>query len=261
MTQFPDVSAHPLNLPDGPELFFAGPPLGKGPLPAIFYFSLSARESLTLPPFNQPVAALIDRPIRIFSATLPVHGQGEPNETAMGRWAAANPRVFETFYKQLIDAIEKLIADEVIQEGTVGLAGLSRGSWIALHLAARTSAAQNILCFAPLTDIFYLKEFEGLDIPTYKLAPYHKILAKKAIRIFMGNRDTRVGTDTAFNFLYALTESAYQQGIRSPRMEMVISPSVGKDGHGTLPHIFKEGAEWLYGRISVQPPESMEWIS
>ena len=69
------------------KLDFIGPDLSLGPLPAIFYFALSAKESLFQDPFNQPVAVWQTYPVRIFSLTLPEHeGHLEPNQAVLAFW-------------------------------------------------------------------------------------------------------------------------------------------------------------------------------
>ncbi|MEK7340133.1 MAG: hypothetical protein AABZ92_05425, partial [Verrucomicrobiota bacterium] len=56
-----------LNLASDIQLEYLGPSVDLGPLPAVFYFALSARDSLLLDPFNQPAVYLSQFPLRIFS--------------------------------------------------------------------------------------------------------------------------------------------------------------------------------------------------
>ena len=66
---------------------FVGPDLSLGPLPTIFYFALSAKESLHQDPFNQPVAVWQTYPVRIFSITLPEHeGHLDPKPARLAFW-------------------------------------------------------------------------------------------------------------------------------------------------------------------------------
>ena len=47
-----------LNLTSDIQLEYLGPSINLGPLPAVFYFALSATDSLSLDPFDQPAVYL-----------------------------------------------------------------------------------------------------------------------------------------------------------------------------------------------------------
>lgn len=70
-------------------------------------------------------------------------------------------------------------------------------------------------------------------------------LTSKTLRFYIGNHDTMVGTSQCFHFIKDLTEAVYNTGNRSLPIELMISPSVGYKGHGTLPPIFENGSQWL----------------
>ena len=69
------------------DIAFIGPPLSEGALPAVFYFSLSAKESLGLDPFNQPAVYLTQFPLRVFSISLPYHNAHFSPKEALSLWA------------------------------------------------------------------------------------------------------------------------------------------------------------------------------
>jgi len=236
----------------GLPIFHVGPNLSSGPLPAFIYFALSGEESLTTSPYNAPISLLKGAPIRCFSFTLPAHGKEFESKQAMATWAK-NLAQNSTYLTAFIDACEKNIQDLVtegyIQEKFIAVGGLSRGGFIATHLAARDERISAILGYAPLTDLSYLEEFKmfsnHLNINDLKLEKIAHQLTRKKLRFYIGNRDVRVSTLACFNFINKIVEEAHIQGLRSSEAELIISPSVGYKGHGTLPPVFASGIEWL----------------
>lgn len=225
------------------EIFHVGPP-HKEPLPTLVYFALSGPDSLSLDPFNQPVEMLKSSEVRIFSFTLPGHGEGLKNNDAMKVWAdrikeGKNP--LEDFVDEALKNIDFLFQEGYISKIAVG--GLSRGAYAACLLAAKDPRISHILGFAPLIDLSQLDEMEGL--PPVSIFSLAEPLSAKKIRFYIGNNDTRVGVKTAFKFVEELTQKALENKLRSPSIEMVIKPSIGYKGHGTAPETFKEGIDWL----------------
>lgn len=228
------------------EFEYLGPALEKGPLPAVFYFALSAKDSLHLDPFSQPAVFLSKYCLRIFSFTLPGHHL--PAVEALYDWAKEIKKgrdVISEFSKKVVEAIEKLIAQNVIEKGKVSAMGLSRGGFIACHIAAKTPLVSTILGFAPLTRLDYAKEFKDIDASPFNLSHLSSQLCNRTLRFYIGNRDLRVGTDHCFQFISTLVEDSYQKNIRSAPIELIISPSIGHQGHGTSFQTFSHGAHWL----------------
>jgi esterase FrsA len=58
-----------------------------------------------------------------------------------------------------------------------------------------------------------------------------------------------VGTESCFQFISELSETAYQQKISSSPIELIIGPSMGHKGHGTPPEVFKDGAAWIRRKL------------
>ncbi len=231
------------------NLFHVGPPLDHGPLPSIFYFAISGPDSLCLDPFNQPVCFLNGKWIRIFSMTLPAHEEGLSPHDALSIWAkeiAKGRDPLEHFFKQALEAVEYTVRQKLADPHKLGIAGLSRGGLIASHLAARETRFKAILQFAPLTRISKGKDFEAVkDHPIAEsLDAVHlaKELANRHIRFYIGNKDSRTHTKSCFEFAMQLVEYST---IRSPQIELIMTPSIGQMGHGTSPEAFRQGAEWL----------------
>lgn len=229
---------------------FKGPPLEEGPLPALFYFALSDDESLNLNPFNQPVEFLKNERIRIFSLTIPGHGPNLDPTKAITYWNDLYDQGLDPlspFFAKAAQTIEKLGADNVLSK--VAVAGLSRGAFCALHIAARTPLIRTILGFAPLTDLNYAQEFAGHAPAHLDLAPLIPKLCDRTIRFYIGNRDVRTGSENCFHLVRDLANEAYEQRIRSAPIEMIVGPSIGHKGHGTSPDVFKHGVSWLLEQL------------
>lgn len=249
----PAQNNHPyLTPPSGLPIYYRGPALDRGPLPSMFYFALSGEESLYFDPFNQPAAFLAEKPIRVFSSTLPSHGPGLKNTEAMFRWGEEFRKgndIFREFLEKCRDNLDFLIHQGYVDESRVSAAGLSRGGFIATHFAAKDPRISHVLGYAPMTSLATIKEFQDiLDDPiiqSWDLNQAIPQLIKKKIRYYIGNLDTRVGTKECFDYVYRLSQVAQENNVRSPNIEMIVSPSVGYKGHGTPPHIFQAGVDWI----------------
>ena len=231
---------------------FIGPQLNLKKKPALIYLALSDQDSLLLDPYNQPAQFASDE-MRVFSFTLPYHQEGFDKMDAMTNWANAlenGEDIFEPFLTGAVQSVYSLIEKDIIDPDNLFVGGLSRGAFLALHLMARMKEVQACLGFAPLIDLHYLKEFDQNPlIEKYDLKKRIPDLFNRKIRFYIGNRDERVGTKTCFSYLEKLTEYAYDKKVRSPLIEMMISPSTGFMGHGTLPHVFSMGIDWLKKQI------------
>lgn len=233
------------------SIFHYGPSRESGPLPALFYFALSGEESLKLDPYNQPVLYFGSPNCRVFSFSLPGHGPGYNNLTAMQMWAQGlgdHPHFFEEFFNEVLQNIHYLIREGWIEADKIAVAGLSRGGFIATHLAARDPLLKTVVGFAPLTKLSVLEEFRETSNHPLDLIHLAESLAGKSIRFYIGNRDIRVGTRACMECILAYTEASYQKGQRSPTVELIVNASIGHKGHGTAPHVFEDGANWLYRR-------------
>lgn len=237
---------------------YVGPSLAAGPLPALFYFSLSAEDSLRLDPFNQPVAYLSRLPMRIFSMTMPGHEDNLPPTQALDVWASeiANGRnVVAEFIEKVKIAVDALSKQGALIPDRLAVAGLSRGAFIAAHAAAEIPEFRWILGFAPLTQPVFAKEFQELAhlplVHSLSLEYLTEKLIDRPLRYYIGNLDTRVGTRLCFDFVEKLAQTAYENKIRSPQVELIIGPSIGRDGHGTSKEVFHEGAQWIAEKLGA----------
>ncbi|MBM3197887.1 MAG: alpha/beta hydrolase [Chlamydiae bacterium] len=245
----------PVPIPTALPLFYVGPDWDQGPMPTVFYFALSAKESLQVDPFCQPALHLSSYPVRVLSVDLPFHGEGFSSQEGMFQWAHAweeHPTFLTEFFTQLASSVQMI--EPWVQQERVATAGLSRGAFIASHLAAAFPAISTLLAFAPLTRLEVIKELVDTSISLLEqvsLSSLEGVLATKTLRVYIGNRDTRVGTDVCFQWVRSLTEVAYANRERSPKIEMFMKPSIGYLGHGTSPDTFLEGALWLIKQLHL----------
>ena len=61
----------------------------------------------------------------------------------------------------------------------------------------------------------------------------------------------RVGTRACFDSVMSIVEASHDKKIKTPQVECMITPSIGRDGHGTSPEVFKEGALWMANSLHV----------
>ncbi len=230
-------------------LYHVGPPLDLGPLPTLFYFAISGPDSLTLDPFNQPVQFLQGKMIRVFSMTLPAHENDLPAKDAMRVWAEEMERGIDRvrpFLEDVQKGIDFAVREKFVTPEKMAISGLSRGAFIAAHVAAIDPRFRSIVGFAPLTALRMIREFrdmqENATANGLDLVHLASALSDRQIKLFIGNDDTRVGTRECFEFVMALTKEKKGKIVRA---ELEIYPSIGHMGHGTPPEIFKKGADWL----------------
>src|SRR5436189_187188 len=133
-------------IPGAIEGVFDGEEFSKGTLPAFFYFSFSGEESLTLPPYNSPVTHVSSKSLRIFSFTIPGHEEGQNRFHAMKDWAE-NLEILKEFIEKVAQALTWLIENEIVDPAHIAVGGLSRGGFIATHVAAREKRVSTLLAF------------------------------------------------------------------------------------------------------------------
>lgn len=235
-------------------LYHTGPALDHGPLPSLFYFAISGPDSLCLDPYNQIVQFLAGKMIRIFSMTLPGHENNLPADGAMKIWAeelSEKNNCIDTFLNTAEIALDFAIREKFVDPKKLATAGLSRGGFIASHLAARDERFRHLLCLSPLTRLSEITEFKdgynltlANQLDLIHLAP--KITGRH-VRMYIGNDDTRVGTRNCFDYAMKLVE---EKKTRTAQVELSLYPSVGRKGHGTPPEIFKKSADWIQTVLS-----------
>ncbi len=250
-----------LKSPEGTELYYTGEDADHGPLPAFFYFALCKEESLTLEPYNHPVLPFKETPCRVFSVSIPGHGDGHDKFLAIDYWAeqmAKGTYILEPFFEEVAQVITWLVETDVIDPNRLAFGGLSRGAFVATHIAARQPHVQTLVGFAPLVDLRQSASFtpypelnqwlQTLDLHT--LIP--KLDHLKNFRFYMGLNDTLVNTDTCYSFIREFACHAETERLRALTVELMLRPSIGYKGHGTPPEVFEAGAHFVQHHLSIK---------
>lgn len=200
----------------------------------VFYFAVGAEDTLTKDPFNQPVEMLKSKGIAVHSFSLPYHDPPFLPQNGIEEWLKAYERGEDPLTPFLDNVAEKIQRLDLDWSKTAVM-GLSRGVFIGAHILKRVSQIPYFLGFAPMT---------SLD-PYLNLDSCVEPLSYRTIRFYIGNDDTRVGTDRCFSFVQSLVAKAKEHRKREIPIELIIGASVGYKGHGTLPHVFEDGVKWL----------------
>lgn len=185
--------------------------------------------------------------------TLPAHEEGLLATNAMTVWAenfSKKSDFLELFFETVEKAIEFAIQKQLIDPDHMAVGGLSRGAFVAAHMAARVEKFQTLLGFAPLSQLGAIKEFkemqERTEVRKYDLTHLASKLENKRTRLYIGNCDKRVSTRSCFEFAMSICE---RKQTKAAELELFINKSIGQSGHGTSPEIFKQGAEWIVKHI------------
>ncbi|MCH9620932.1 MAG: hypothetical protein S4CHLAM20_03410 [Chlamydiia bacterium] len=200
----------------------------------IFFFALSAHDSLYLPPFCHPVDRALKEGVRVISTTLPCHENNERDYGIQEIWNAQKPAL-KQFLSNLVSGIEELTH---FFDPPFGAMGISRGAFISLCLASASQHITTVTGFAPLLSL--------KDDP--ELNAFTKIpeLKNKNIHFFVGHDDTLVGTENVISLQKKLLQINKNGNILTK-----ISPSIGRGGHGTSDPIFNEGVLWTIKNLKT----------
>jgi hypothetical protein len=243
-----------LMLPTGLQVLFNKEEI-KAPLPAVIYFSLSKEASLSIDPFNQLTLCFDDCPIRVVSFSLPFHSDLKSFNEAIPIWADLlhkGDNFLTSFFHNVSLSIDELIRNEIIHSNLIAVAGLSRGAFIACHVAKLRPYINLILGFAPLTYLCYAKEFEGKSYDTsLDLESIIDSLVGKKLRFYIGNQDKRTGVEKCFQFINKLSNAHIRPRHSVANVELIIHHSHGHLGHGTLKPTFECGARWIKQNLII----------
>lgn len=201
--------------------------------PTLFYFSLSAEDSLLTEPFCSPARLLAERNWRIISATMPGH-EGNARPLNIRQIWQERSSDLKQFLNDLTCAVKEILPSV---EGTLATAGLSRGALIAAHLAASLETIDAFIGYAPLT---FLPGMPELDL--IHLAPS---LKRKRVFMTVGHHDTMIETSRVIQTHAAWTHDLGAKARQECAHSLLIVPSIGKEGHGTAETTFVKGIEWL----------------
>src|SRR5262249_15609357 len=152
---------------------------------------------------------------------------------------------------RVVRSIDWLTTQKIVLPEKMATGGLSRGGFVATHIASRLPFIQTVLGFAPLTELMQLKEFA--DIPHLQrraeelnlLHLVDNLTHVRNFRFYIGNLDKRVDTDACYHFVRRLAITGHDKHARRQKIELMVTQSIGHNGHGTDPHIFEQGSAWV----------------
>lgn len=227
-------------------------------LPSIFYFALSAKESLQTDPYNQPALALANRGFCVYSATLPFHlGDYASSKEAISHYIHAFKNGTDPLSPFIASAAAKIY--QMAREGEINLSktmfmGLSRGGMIASHLAAIMPEISFLYLFAPLTALSRCEEAQKQQcnpdlLRHFDLERLTPLLANRHIHISIGNQDLRVDTPTVVRWFLDLVKHSPHPSHAATPITLNVFSSIGWQGHGTPRDIFEACAPWAAKRL------------
>ncbi|OGN62200.1 MAG: hypothetical protein A3F09_00455 [Chlamydiae bacterium RIFCSPHIGHO2_12_FULL_49_11] len=195
----------------------------------VFYFALSAHDTLTIPSINMGAQYLASHGVQVISPTLIFHEENEKPKDIQNLWSH-EILAYERHQNRLLEAISKLARESE----HVGFMGLSRGGFVASHLFAKLPNIKALTAFAPLT---FLRNQDPWNV---SLLDFHS----RPARFYVGHRDTLVHTAQVMD-AHASIVDRDAVARKTSSFDLVVKPSIGMQGHGTSPATFLEGAQWL----------------
>jgi esterase FrsA len=255
-----------LRLPDGVRFGIVGERQPR-PAPTVLLLAHSL-ETMQADPHYTDAGRLLT-PYGFIGVALdpPAHGEdlrpGEPGGMAGGMvaWRQRLDRG-EDFISPFIDharrVLDYMIKERYTDAARIGVIGISRGGFLAGHLAAADARIKVIVGLSPLVDLMALTEFRGTPRAdaAEKLALIHLApkLAGRSFWVGIGNTDERVDADRAIAFTRALVRASV--GLEDHPVvpvELVVGPAVhaGSFGHYSVEQADALAADWILRQFDM----------
>jgi dienelactone hydrolase len=188
------------------------------PAPTLFVFASEMHATLTNEDGGKLGHLLSRKGFLCVSLDLPCHGadvrSGEtPSDLRGWRTRLEQGENFVSeFTKKVSAVLDYLIAEKYTDPNSVGVAGTSRGGFLALHCAAAEPRVKYVVGFAPVTHLPALSEFAGAETNEQVLALSVRRFAGKLVGrpiwMVIGNSDVRVGTEHCIALLQELVKQS-----------------------------------------------------
>jgi hypothetical protein len=224
--------------------------LAKEPM-LLLYLSADRASSMPDGRYGAPGQAFLDQGHRIASFDLPAHGDRVDAHgsgiVGLAALVAAGKKPFDVFVADGRAVIDECLRRGLAEKGRIVAAGVSRGGYCALRLAAADERIVAVAAFAPATDWRVITEFAAQkDQPVagaLALANFAPQLAGRRVYVAIGNHDFRAGTDACTRFVLAITEEERRRGIEKSGLRyQLVDDSAG---HALAARWRAEGIQFL----------------
>ena len=204
--------------PDNVEYGLLGT-IPSAPAPTLVILSLTIERALTSSHL-QAGTILVEPPANYLCVSIdpPCHGghlypgksEGLPGWAELAVDEHDFVADFNVRLKQVLDHL--IDVEELVDPDRIAVAGTSRGGFLALRYAAFDPRVACAVGYAPVTDLRQLSEFAiAASVPfvdELSLAAHLDPLVGRPVYIVIGDRDVRVGTDSAVEAARALSAAA-----------------------------------------------------
>jgi hypothetical protein len=216
----------------------------------VIFFTTTAKEALEVPPLCNPSNLLQDHHIRVISFDLPLHDDTIPSFDGVKRWtshmAENNEDILDLFLKEVSEWIDQNLPPSA----PLGFMGISRGAFLAAHLANYRGKKYPLLLFSPMHDLEYpwlwtAQSEIPLFVEKYRMSHIRSFLKDCPVFLSIGNNDERVHTHKLIHFYEQMIEEKKKGQQRNIPLELHVFPSIGMYGHGTSDNIFSLGTTWM----------------
>jgi len=222
------------------------------PAPTMIVFDPGTPERLGDPYYQRRYQILVDSGYLCVSVDFPCQGRderpGEPKSLDCWRHRVEHGQVA---FNADLNARTSKVLDHLIEQGytdagRIVVGGSSSGGFLALHYAAYDPRIRGGAVVAPVTDLAVLQEFQGMQkhpaVRALALTGQAGKLADRSIWVLMGDRDARVGTESAIQFARAVWRVSGERGSRTG-VELHVVPEPG--GHAHPPGSHEQAADWV----------------
>lgn len=239
-----------MTTPDGVEFGLWGRARDR-PAPTLVVLSGNIVDSFTKANFLKAGEQLEPLGYLCVSVDLPCHGKlakpGYSNLTGWGKRAAAGDDFVAEFNERMSGVLNYLIAEGMADPDKIVMTGTSRGGFLAIRYMAFDPRVAAAVGYAPVTDLRRLKEFAvASDTPgvdDMSLAAHVPALVGRPVWVLIGDRDERVGTDAAVDFMRKLSAAASVADVPSLAELVVVSEP---RGHSTPRGTDLRAARWVH---------------
>ena len=232
--------------------------LAKRPMLLLF---LSADRQSSMPDgrYGSPGRLFLEQGHRVVSFDLPAHGERVDKHgssiAGLAALVAAGKKPFDVLVADGRAVIDECLRRGLAEKGGVVVAGVSRGGYCALRLAAADERISAVAALAPVTDWRAVTEFAAIkdrpETAALTLAHFAPQLAGRRVYVAIGNYDLRVGTDACTRFVLALLEAEQAQEVKKSSLRYLVMDD--SPGHALAAKWRTEGISFL-----LQTPRALD---